>query len=522
MQTKKVIMFCAAVIILALIKYSTIHARCSLVTNSPYASSPAYPSDALDHIGENPTEVPAGNVSGTWTLVNSPYHINGEIIVPNDSTLTIEPGVNVVFTGHYKLNVQGRLLAIGTIQDTITFTAQDTSVGWHGIRFRDTSNTNDSSKIIYCSLKYGKANTGDDYDRCGGALFVKGFNKLYLSNCLFSCNMNSGNLAVHGGGAIGILSCSPIIENNIITCNRAVGNHGGGICIAWSSNPVIRNNLICKNHAAGGGGLLLYQSNPVFTNNTIVYNYADLPGSQVCHGGAACIIDCSPQFFNTIIFGNTAIVGNQVNLQGSSQPDFHFCDIESGKKSFARNFVNEGSYSGVYEFNIESDPLFLDTSSDDYRLTENSPCISNGTDSIEVNGTWHYASIFDMNGNPRPNPANTTPDIGAIENSTGYYNPPAGIFEVPKSDANAVKLFQNYPNPFTTFTEIPFSLPINSLVKLQVLDCHGRAVEMLFNKDLQPGEYRLSFDATGFPGGLYFIQLRTGNGIQTVKCVIIR
>ncbi|OGP66167.1 MAG: hypothetical protein A2169_14035, partial [Deltaproteobacteria bacterium RBG_13_47_9] len=42
------------------------------------------------------TSIAAGNVSGTWTLANSPYHINGEITIPNDSTLTIEPGVEVL------------------------------------------------------------------------------------------------------------------------------------------------------------------------------------------------------------------------------------------------------------------------------------------------------------------------------------------------------------------------------------------------------------------------------------------
>ena len=80
------------------------------------------------------TNVPAGDVSGTWTKANSPYNINGEITIPNDSTLTIEPGVEVVFTGHYKFNVQGRLLAIGTETDTIVFTINDTT-GFHNLTF---------------------------------------------------------------------------------------------------------------------------------------------------------------------------------------------------------------------------------------------------------------------------------------------------------------------------------------------------------------------------------------------------
>ena len=60
------------------------------------------------------TPVPGGNVSGTWTLAGSPYQINGDITIPNSQSLIIEPGVLVEFKGYYKLDVQGRLLAIGT------------------------------------------------------------------------------------------------------------------------------------------------------------------------------------------------------------------------------------------------------------------------------------------------------------------------------------------------------------------------------------------------------------------------
>ena len=119
------------------------------------------------------TEIPAGDVSGTWTKALSPYHINGEITIPNDSTLTIEPGVEVIFTGHYEFNVKGRLLAIGTETDTIVFTINDTTGfhnitifdgGWGGIKLEDINSSNDSTIIEYCSFQYGKT----DY---GGAIY---------------------------------------------------------------------------------------------------------------------------------------------------------------------------------------------------------------------------------------------------------------------------------------------------------------------------------------------------------------
>src|SRR3990172_5123585 len=121
------------------------------------------------------TSLPGGNVYGTWTLAGSPYQIQGAIQIPNDSTLTIQPGVTVDFQGHYKFLVQGRLLAIGTVTDTIIFAATNTTNGWWGIRFDNTPATNDTSKIIYCKLQYGIATGTSSDDQSGGAFYFNGF-----------------------------------------------------------------------------------------------------------------------------------------------------------------------------------------------------------------------------------------------------------------------------------------------------------------------------------------------------------
>lgn len=48
----------------------------------------------------------SGDQWGTWTLENSPYEVVGEVHVPQESTLVIEPGSMVDFQGHYKLVVE--------------------------------------------------------------------------------------------------------------------------------------------------------------------------------------------------------------------------------------------------------------------------------------------------------------------------------------------------------------------------------------------------------------------------------
>ena len=107
------------------------------------------------------TIIPPGDVYGTWATPGSPYIIEGDINIPNDSTLHIEPGIVVEFMGHYTLKVQGRLRASGTVTDSIFFTVSDTNGfsnpdttlgGWDGILFDNTPLQNDSSIFLYCSV----------------------------------------------------------------------------------------------------------------------------------------------------------------------------------------------------------------------------------------------------------------------------------------------------------------------------------------------------------------------------------
>ena len=70
------------------------------------------------------TTVPGGVVNGNWGIAGSPYNIQGSIVIPDNTTLTIEPGVVVNFEGTYKILVLGRLLAEGLVNDTITHSSE--------------------------------------------------------------------------------------------------------------------------------------------------------------------------------------------------------------------------------------------------------------------------------------------------------------------------------------------------------------------------------------------------------------
>ncbi len=118
--------------------------------------------------------------------------------------------------------------------------------------------------------------------------------------------------------------------------------------------------------------------------------------------------------------GNTAkSYGDQVFIKDNeSDPIFLFCDIQGGKESFA----GPGSginYKGLYENNIDADPLFVNAALNDYNLTDVSKCIGAGIDSIQIGSKSYYCPINDFNRNTRPNPLGSLPDIGAYENPLG-------------------------------------------------------------------------------------------------------
>ncbi|GLI04761.1 hypothetical protein YDYSG_07910 [Paenibacillus tyrfis] len=72
----------------------------------------------------------------TWTKSESPYIVTIDAIVQPGVSLTIEPGVEVKFRSGAGLNVQGQLRAVGTSEEPIRLTADDTAPDnkkWKGI-----------------------------------------------------------------------------------------------------------------------------------------------------------------------------------------------------------------------------------------------------------------------------------------------------------------------------------------------------------------------------------------------------
>ena len=81
------------------------------------------------------------------------------------------------------------------------------------------------------------------------------------------------------------------------------------------------------------------------------------------------------------------------------------------------------------------------------------------------------------------------------------------------------QLDQNYPNPFNSSTVISYEIPFISNVELKIYDIYGKKIATLVDEKQDVGNYKVEFNATGLPMGIYFYELRAGKYTETKKMI---
>lgn len=120
-------------------------------------------------------------------------------------------------------------------------------------------------------------------------------------------------------------------------------------------------------------------------------------------------------------------------------------------------------------------------------------------------------------------PASTTGTGGTVTPICTLVGIQPVLNEIPQQ----FSLSQNYPNPFNPATKIKFAIPSvgngrDRSVQIIFYDVLGREVETLVNEQLQPGTYEVNWDASNYPGGIYYYRLLTEEFSETKKAVLIK
>jgi photosystem II stability/assembly factor-like uncharacterized protein len=82
--------------------------------------------------------------------------------------------------------------------------------------------------------------------------------------------------------------------------------------------------------------------------------------------------------------------------------------------------------------------------------------------------------------------------------------------------------FRNFPNPFSSETEISFETPSTGQVRLVIYDLAGKKLKVLVNEILGKGIHRvnLNCEKANLGPGIYFCRLETGNNRQVIRLIV--
>ena len=358
------------------------------------------------------TVIPAGEVSGVWDLEGSPYLIDGDIIIPNESSLVIEPGVDVIFNGFYNLTIYGVINAIGNETEYINFTVADTTNWnnfeadegkWNGITMIGNGGDQESSNFDFCTFSYSKA-------EAGGAVRTN-FKNVSFQNSTFYRNFSN-----YDGGAI-YTDGYATLRNLIIYENYA--NEGSGIYLLGG---LLENCKIVNNISASASGCAIYAVESMIigcliaNNNSLgLYYYGDVPTYGILNNTFANNLGRDVHIYAPYMpIGRYAQIENNIFCSSFNDPII----LECAYHSISNNIFSGNVQAGLDNSNLAMDEIFIE------------PTSGNGPDFNALEANWNlinpslaidygdmdgvdYFPEFDIAGNTRI--FGESIDIGAYE-----------------------------------------------------------------------------------------------------------
>tara|TARA_B110000438_G_scaffold14259_1_gene13695 strand:- start:215 stop:9274 length:9060 start_codon:yes stop_codon:yes gene_type:complete len=345
-----------------------------------------------------------------------------EYISPNYDGVVEVPGEITTIQGAIAIAVSGDSIkvAAGTYTENIDFSGKNIVVIGAGRETTIIDGNQSESVVKFISGEDSTAVLMGFTITNGAAESGGGIHLDQSSPSLYDLTV-SQNTSTNGGGIYCDNQSNPILKNSSVV-NNSADQHAGGIRCWNESNIKLNNVLIADNTAFqfGGGMQCGGNSSPTLMNVTIINNNADDFG-----GGLYLRNNSNPIIVNSIVWGNTPQNIYFRAGEGSSPGyiTFSYSDLQGGQDSIV---TNDNGIVTWGDGNIDLDPLFLDADSGNYHLSDLSPVISAAIDSVQIESVWYFAPTTDADGDPRPSPENTLPDMGAYENENGAgpYNGP--------------------------------------------------------------------------------------------------
>ncbi|UCH10766.1 MAG: right-handed parallel beta-helix repeat-containing protein [Fidelibacterota bacterium] len=362
---------------------------------------------------------------------------------------------------------------------------------------------------------------GEGIYSMGGGIFLNG-GSASLTDFVISDNQGTGGGGIHIFGSDVEMTSGTFIHNSAgaaITCKYSdpilrgldIRGNSGGIQFNYS-HPHLAQVILANN--SGTYGISFFESTAALVNTTISNNTG---------GGIHLERYCDVTLVNTILWANGP---EEIHFHENPYPvavRIYYSDILGGLPG-----INITSNAAVYwlDGNLDTDPLFADTSDGDYHLQPDSPCIDAGSPD----------SVYKDPEDPSNPGLALWPALGTTRSDMGAYGGNADNLAVPAFDDDQREeielpavffLHPGYPNPFNASTTIRYDLRRGTRVVFTVYNLLGQEVTRLVDRHMEPGYHQVRWggrDSNGreLPSGIYLARLVTQTHSKSIKMLLLK
>lgn len=384
--------------------------------------------------------------------------------------------------------------------------------------------------------------------------------KLFVDSCWFG-DVNNGNEGNFFRAFKGTFADTIVINNSIFTNNGSVG--------------------IQLNDEAENSGK--YNVDVLRIVNSTFYN---IPQEALnIYGGDRVLFTIGPRVsidhctFDNVGYNNTAIlfpkdcdntvITNSIFSNGNGAVSLKLYGMIS-EVNYS-NFFNVGSLeintgAKIGENIYHYDPLYANSAQGDFTLSDKSPLLVLGNDGkslgdlnwainnpsyfslkiiVEGEGTVvaepeSIARQYEPGANVKLNAVAAdgyefirwSGDVTGIDpvaniiidsdkNITAIFSKTTGLDDN-KNIPNEFNLYDNYPNPFNPSTNIRFSVPQQSHVKLDLYSLDGSLLKTLVDNTFPAGFHEVKIDMSNYSSGVYLVRMLSNNKVFTLKLSLVK